>query len=215
MKRSRTIMLALLPALPLLLGWAGKAGLQPTRAMQLAEPLSGFPAQLGGYVMTDERTLSDAEVSILAPDNYLLRRYLDDDGRRWDLFVAFYGRQASGSSIHSPRNCLPGSGWEPVQHDRIVVESRLGSGSVNRYVVVHQSGARALVFYWYQGRGRIAASEYKVKWDLVRDAIVRRRTDETLVRIVFPLGKDEKVEEIEDRVLLTLVSEALQPHLPG
>lgn len=215
MKRSRSLAPALLPAAVLFLGWAGNAVLQPTRVMNLEEPLSGFPDQLGGYVMSSEDKLSDAEVSVLAPDSYLLRRYADDNGREWDLYLAFYGLQASGSSIHSPRNCLPGSGWEPVLHERVVVESALGFGSINRYVVEHQSGARSLVYYWYQGRGRIEANEYRVKWDLVRDAIVKRRTDETLVRIVFPLRKGEKVEAVEDRDLLALVADALQPHLPG
>lgn len=215
MKTSRSLALALLPAAVLAVGWAGTAVLRPTRPMMLTEPLSGFPEKLGGYVLAGERQLSDVEVAILAPDSYLLRRYSDGSGRRWELYVAFYGQQASGSSIHSPRNCLPGSGWEPVRHDRVVVQTGIGSGSINRYVVEHQSGARSLVFYWYQGRGRIEANEYRVKWDLVRDAVVRRRTDETLVRIVFPLGEDEEVQEIEDRDLLALVADALEPHLPG
>ena len=38
--------------------------------------------------------------------------------------------------------------------------------------------------YWYEGRGRVEANEYAVKWDLLRDAALRRRTKETLVRVV-------------------------------
>jgi hypothetical protein len=44
------------------------------------------------------------------------------------------------------------------------------------------------VYYWYQGRGRVAASEYQVKWELLRDAALRARTEEAMVRIVVPLG---------------------------
>ena len=58
---------------------------------------------------------------------------------------------------------------------------------VNRYVLA-QGGQRALVYYWYQGRGRVAASEYQVKWELLRDAAFKARTEEAMVRIVVPLG---------------------------
>ena len=207
--------LSLLPAAMLLAGWMGGAVLQPTGKLRLAEPLDAFPARLGEFNLGTERELSEAELEALAPDAYLLRRYADEAGRGWDLYVAFYGRQASGSSVHSPRNCLPGSGWEPVRHDRVEIGGRLGSGSINRYVVEHESGSRALVYYWYQGRGRVEANEYKVKWDLIRDAVVKRRSDETLVRIVLPLRRGEAVEDVEDRQIPLLVAEALQPHLPG
>ena len=71
------------------------------------------------------------------------------------------------------------------------------------------------MYYWYQGRGRIEANEYKVKWDLLRDTVVRRRTDEALVRVVFPLRRGESVSAIEDRALLAQVADAVQAHLPA
>jgi hypothetical protein len=40
------------------------------------------------------------------------------------------------------------------------------------------------VYYWYQGRGRIVASEYQVKWNLLRDAALLGHTEEALVRVV-------------------------------
>ena len=40
---------------------------------------------------------------------------------------------------------------------------------LNRYTLKNQ-GALAVVYYWYQGRGRIVANEYAVKWNLLRDA---------------------------------------------
>ena len=61
---------------------------------------------------------------------------------------------------------------------------------VNRYLLKPDSH-RALVLYWCQGRGRVEANEYIVKWDLLRDAAVRRRTEEALVRIVVPIRVGE------------------------
>ena len=57
---------------------------------------------------------------------------------------------------------------------------------INQYVL-QKGDQRSLVLYWYQGRGRVEASEYKVKWDLLRDAALRRRSEEALVRIVVPM----------------------------
>jgi EpsI family protein len=215
MNRSAALWAALLPALLLFGGWVGRSALRPTAELDIVVPLAEFPVDVAGSVLSEERTLSEGELAVLAPDEYLLRRYVDEGRRPWDLYVAFYGRQVSGSSVHSPRNCLPGSGWEPVQHDRIGVDNVQGEASVNRYVVEHESGARALVYYWYQGRGRIEANEYRVKWDLVRDALLKRRTDEALVRIVFPLHRGEAVSAIEDRALIAQVADALRAHLPG
>jgi hypothetical protein len=73
------------------------------------------------------------------------------------------------------------------------------------------------VYYWYQGRGRITASEYRVKVDLLRDAVMSRRTDEALVRLVLPLDADESLASA-DALAAGVVSglvDALAPHLPG
>ena len=85
---------------------------------------------------------------------------------------------------------------------------------VNRYLL--QNGdARALVLYWYQGRGRVQASEYLVKWDLLRDAALKHRSDEALVRIVVPLvGPEENAFELAQSVAERLVP-ALDNALPG
>ena len=58
---------------------------------------------------------------------------------------------------------------------------------MNRVLLANKT-VRAMVYYWYQGRGRIASSEYGVKWDLLRDAALYGRTEEALVRIVVPVN---------------------------
>ena len=45
-----------------------------------------------------------------------------------------------------------------------------------------------MVFYWYQSRGRVIASEYRAKFWMVADAISRNRTDAALVRIITPIN---------------------------
>ena len=86
--------------------------------------------------------------------------------------------------------------------------------SVNRYLLQNED-VRALVLYWYQGRGRVQANEYLVKWDLLRDAVLRQRSDEALVRIVVPLsGSEEDSFRLARSVAETLVP-ALDQALPN
>ena len=83
---------------------------------------------------------------------------------------------------------LPGAGWDIMASDAVPLsDPSLTAPRVNR-VVLSNKGQRALVYYWYQGRGRIASNEYRVKWDLLRDAALYGRTEEALVRIVIYVG---------------------------
>jgi EpsI family protein len=211
----RVLWRALLPAAVFLAGTVGKGAARSESSLALSHPLHEFPTMVSGFTATGDRQLDDAVLRTLRPDDYMHRSYEDASGRQLALFIAYYARQLGGSTIHSPRNCLPGSGWEPVRHQRLVVSTPYGDGTVNRYLVEHESGARALVFYWYQGRGRVEANEYMVKRDLVRDALLKRRSDEALVRIVFPVAPRGDVPPASGLTIVEEVVHRLHPHLPG
>ena len=104
----------------------------------------------------------------------------------YSVYVGYYDYQVQGKTIHSPRNCLPGAGWEQVESDVRMVQTAEGTFPVNRFVLAN-AGQQAVVYYWYQGRGRVESSEYRVKWNLLRDAALTGRTEEALVRIVIPV----------------------------
>ena len=120
--------------------------------------------------------------------DYVFRTFGPDSATAFSLYVGYYQRQAAGKSIHSPRNCLPGAGWQTVESGKAVVDAGGTPVTVNRYILANGS-SQALVYYWYQGRGRVAHNEYTVKWDLLRDAIARGRSEEALVRIVVPIRR--------------------------
>ncbi|MBI2683449.1 MAG: EpsI family protein [Acidobacteriales bacterium] len=113
-----------------------------------------------------------------------------------DLFVAYYRVQKAGESMHSPKNCLPGSGWAPLVNDTVVLtKSPEGRDlPVNRYVI-EKSGERALVLYWYQAGHRVIASEYWGKIYLVWDAMRTGRRDGGIVRIIVPLYKGQTEDD--------------------
>ncbi len=162
-----------------------KGGLQ--RDMELRGSLSNLPTTLLGTPGTDQ-VISEEEQRAAGMSSYLLRSFGPDSATRFSVYVGYYPSQRQGKTIHSPRNCLPGSGWEPLA----AREEQIVAGgipvTVNRYELANHD-RRALVYYWYQGRGRVAANEYRVKMDLLRDAAIRGRTEEALVRIVVPLSE--------------------------
>jgi EpsI family protein len=124
------------------------------------------------------------------------------------VYVGYYASQRQGDAIHSPQNCLPGAGWQPVTADRTTVDVSGQTIPVNRFII--QKGLdRQAVFYWYQGRSRVVASEYANKAWLMLDAARLRRTDGGLVRVITP------VQSSPDAAFaaLTTFSTALFPYL--
>ena len=168
-------------------------GVTAQRSLPLREPLAeAIPDTLEDLRGRDIE-LSPAEASVAGVTSYLARNYVAADSAAetvFTLYVGYYAQQTQGQTIHSPKNCLPGAGWEPLTSQPETVATPAGPVTVNRYLI--QNGQqRAVVFYWYQGRGRVAWNEYRVKWNLLRDAALRRRSDEALVRIVVPIRGSE------------------------
>jgi len=146
---------------------------------------SEFPPQLAQWKTQDEQTLESGALRELGADDYLSRTYLNEHGSVAFLFMAYYGSQRQRKTYHSPQNCLPGAGWTLGEH-RLHALGANGQ-AVNEYVI-EKDGTQMLALYWYQGRGRVIASEYWGRWFTLKDAVTRRRTDGALVRLIVPLS---------------------------
>jgi EpsI family protein len=173
------------------LGAAFTVGTDVQQRLPLRRPLAEVvPNQIADLTGT-EIVLPEAERRAAGTTSYLMRAFTApaDSGPRVEalsLYVGYYDRQAQGRTIHSPRNCLPGSGWEALASSPERIDLPQGPVVVNRYLLRFRR-QQALVLYWYQGRGRVAYNEYSVKLDLLRDAALRRRSEEALVRIMVPV----------------------------
>jgi EpsI family protein len=149
-----------------------------------AAPLTGILANVDGYRIENQK-VGDEERRIAGMSDYVARIYWRDTTVAFTTYVGYYDRQTQGKSIHSPRNCLPGAGWEILRAGTTTVSSSTGPHVVNHYLLKN-GGLQAVVYYWYQGRGRVVANEYAVKVNLLRDAALLGHTEEALVRIVIP-----------------------------
>lgn len=170
----------------------------------LRSPLVELLPSMDGY-KTSDVTFTPDEERVAGMSSYVLRVF-EKDSSSFSVYVGYYPSQLQGKSIHSPKNCLPGAGWEPVAMGTRSIDLASGPVSVNRYVL-EREGARAVVYYWYQGRGRVAWNEYRVKWDLLRDKATMGRSEEALVRIVVGVlpGRDEEADSLATVVAGRLV----------
>jgi EpsI family protein len=173
------------PAIVFLLGTLLISGVRPRIAVQPAAPLRTLAVDVQGYT-SEERVIDDEERRVAGVSDYVMRVFRRDSTTAISVYVGYYERQARGQTIHSPKNCLPGAGWEIVTAGTVEVAHDGGSRPVNRFLLGNGAN-RAVVYYWYQGRGRVEADEYRVKWNLLRDAALTGRTEEALVRIVVPV----------------------------
>ena len=173
------------PALILLGGCALLWRTRAQKAVPLDAPLQTILASEAGYQVVDQ-VLSADERRVAGMTDYIARAYTRDSAVAFTTLVSYYSRQTQGKTIHSPRNCLPGAGWEIMSGGHRAVTVDGSAWPVNRYVLRNGS-ALALAYYWYQGRGRIVSNEYRVKWNLLRDAALLGHTEEALVRVVVPI----------------------------
>jgi EpsI family protein len=189
------------------IAWTRKSGTIPPR-----DGLATLPFQIGTWQGQQEPQLSGQIMAVLGVDDYASRSYFGPRGAGIGLYVGYYLSQRQGSSIHSPLNCLPGAGWNPVKREYMLI--RVGASSIQANRIVILKGLEKLVvLYWYQAHGRTVASEYSAKSYAVLDAIRTGRTDGALVRIISPAESLEPAaEEVANRHAVDF-AQALYPLL--
>jgi len=162
---------------------------------------NAFPPDIGEW-SGQIGSLDSITIDALKLDDHIIGDYRNSDGDVINFYVAYYGSQRSGASVHSPRSCLPGGGWLISDHTVVPVEGATLSGNplmVNR-VVIKKGELTQLVYYWLQQRGRIITNEYMAKWYIFQDSLMRNRTDGSLVRLTAVVGAGEDLAQADRRL---------------
>jgi len=181
----------------------------------IRESLVTFPMQLGRWNGTPAPALTPEVLSVLGVDEYLSRIYRAGRDEILGLYIGYYQSQRQGDAIHSPLNCLPGAGWEPIGSTHLTLEVPLGDApgqagatrtiEINRYLIRKGVDVQ-VVLYWYQSHDRVIASEYWSKAYMVLDAMRLNRTDAALVRVVSPvIGTGDAAEPAAERQAVDFV----------
>jgi EpsI family protein len=164
-------------------------------------PIHSFPMQLGQWSGV-ERPIEKSVLEVLGPGEFTVRDYYhDDDPEPTNLYLAYLPSQRTGDAIHSPKNCIPGDGWTPIESSQIMIGvPGHAEFPANRYII-SKGDSRRLVLYWFWAHDRGVASEYWAKFYLVKDAIRMNRSDGALVRILINMHPGETVDAAQQRVM--------------
>ena len=153
-------------------------------------PLTEFPSTVGQWT-GKEIPLDPAILEILGKGSFLNRTYSpgeapsssSDTPGPIGLFIGYFPTQRTGQAIHSPQNCLPGSGW--TFDSKGITDLTASDGSIHHIgeYIISNGKTREEVLYWYRSHGRDIASDYTAKMYTLLDSIRFNRTDAALVRV--------------------------------
>ena len=180
-------------------------------------PLSAMSLTIARWQGRDGQRFAPNIEKVLGADEYLNRVYTSRAEPYVSLYVGFYQSQRQGDTMHSPLNCLPGAGWQPVRQDRTTLTVREPGGAeraitVNQFVI-EKGIERQMVLYWYQSHGRVIASEYASKFYLVYDAMRLNRTDAAMVRVTTPIPAASESDERAAAARLVEFVQQMYPQL--
>jgi EpsI family protein len=181
----------------------------PRKELRLLPPMLGEWKQQGNDIRFGEDT-----ESILKATDYVMRDYFSPTGMHSNIYVGYYSTQRTGATYHSPRNCLPGAGWEMTQPEKVRIRKPDGeSFEANRFILV-TGNRREVLIYWYQGRGRETASEYEDKINTIFDSFLRRRTDGAMVRVMTTIVGSDEISETAALDIASHLAGAIAPFVP-
>lgn len=190
------------------------------------KPFSSFPMTLADRWEGKELSLEQKVLDVLKVSDYLMRIYTPTPlttGTNHtplltpvSLYIGYYESQRTGATYHSPKNCLPGAGWNFADTSMASVPiTKNGPPILINKVLIQKGVDQQLVLYWYHDRGRVIASEYWAKGYMIWDSMTNNRTDGSLVRIIVPVsGTPEEAFEVGVAFLKDMWP-ALLTHMPS
>lgn len=180
-------------------------------------PFAQFPKLVGTWTGTGS-TLEKKFLDVLNLTDYLIMDYRDPSGRDVNLYVAYKGNKEKGGFLHSPGTCMPGNGWNFRESGEETLSGIPGVPGmrVNR-AFMEKDGQRQLSYYWFPKHGRILTTFLQIKLYGILDALVDRRTDAALVRLITPIAQGEEVADAERRLqgFTRTFAPVLEGFIPG
>jgi len=194
-----------------LLGFTSQSSETPLR-----QSFDHFPLHIGPW-QGQELGIDAPVLQVLRVDDYMMRQYWNGRGASIGLYVGYYKSMRQGATYHSPKNCLPGSGWSFLKTGMTSLQIPDQSEPVTVNAFIIQKGLdKQLVLYWYQDRGRIITSEYWAKIYMVIDAMLKQRTDGAFVRLTVPFASEEEAAVLQrGKTFAEAIFPLLQGYLPN
>ncbi len=154
-------------------------------------PFSEFPISSLGWQMMSQFVLDEEDLRVLKATDYLNREYIDHQGHHVYLYIGYHNGGKDSGSIHSPRHCLPSSGWVNIRSEKISLEIENRKLSLVR-AIYRKDGENMLFLYWYQVKEKSLTDEYSLKLAEIMNSLFKRRRESALIRISVPFVANEK-----------------------
>ncbi len=171
-------------------------GVNRSSPTPIVRSLGGFPSEFGPYRLKAVQHSSAAVVDMLGVTDYVSYRYRAEDGRFVSFYAAYYDEVNEKKGYHSPKHCLPGSGWGIAEVRPKLIQPLGGQGGPVEVaeMLIRNRNDYQVVNYWYQNRGRIISSEYWERVYRVLDSLLLRRSDGSFIRIIVEAPEGQDIE---------------------
>jgi len=173
---------------------------QPDRQADFSQ----IPMQAAGW-QAEEIFFSESAYEILKATLSTMRAYRSQEQLAPVLFIGYFKDQKYGSQIHSPRHCLPGSGWGILTHRRTTLSLGAQRLPIN-YLIIGDRNNRQLMYYWFETRTGKITSEFALKFNLFLNALLLKPTDAAFIRLTINLPAGHAPREGEE-ILQRFLSE--------
>ncbi len=172
-------------------------GVSEAEAIPERRSLAEFPTVIGDWTCAQRERMEKSAERTLGVTDYLLCAYQrDNPAQLVHVYLGYHQRQVreGGSSyretsIHTPKHCLPGSGWDIAGSGTMELDVPGlpgGKQQINRFLIA-KGNNRQIVYYWYHSRGRVIHRDWRKVFYMAWDRATRGRTDGSLVRFTVPL----------------------------
>ncbi|GJL95207.1 MAG: hypothetical protein DHS20C05_16120 [Hyphococcus sp.] len=179
------------------------------------EDFAGIPAEFEGW-RTEVRPMDPSVAETLAADDAIVINMVSPDENPYNLYLAYLDAQRDGRSWHSPRQCIPGGGWEITSHKILKRQTANGQSMTYNRLVIENRDVKQLVYYWYDQRGRKVANEFTMKFWLIFDAVFKKRSDGAMVRLIVPVENEEGIAVADARLeeMISRIEAFLPKYVP-
>lgn len=196
-----------------LAGMAAYMSFHRDLVVPLAKPFGEFPPAHAGWRMVGQSSLSESIIKVLMPTEYLSRRYVSESGATVDMYLSYFDGAPDSGRIHSPKHCMPGSGWFEMSSTRTVMV--LEGEHVNMVRAVYAMGEqRELIYYWFDMRGNTISNEYSLKLAEITGSVFHNRRDQSFIRISAQAGRDVQDAQQNLEFFLREFYPLIQEYLP-
>lgn len=147
-----------------------------------------FPRTIGDWY-GQEQIIPEPVLEVLNPEAIYAAQYVNAEGREVHLLFDFFSSDAKRGGPHSPRNCLPGSGWIIKNVTRRTVPLGDRVIEAGRFELSWQNQPFVMDF-WYVTHWGETANDYAFKLHEMLTSLTFRPRDIGFVRFIAPGDPD-------------------------